>query len=329
MVIKKTFIDLYRGIDLSFRRLPLMIADSGCDGPTLWLTAAIHGDEINGTTAIHRILKRLNKINLTKGRIFAFPIMNPTGFETISRYESYDEEDLNRHFDGSNKGSVAQRHAELILQTILRTKPDMVIDLHTDSVNSIAYSIVDYPGIVTNPQPIKNSIALAKTLGFSWAIDTDKNAGYPLEKCLSGRLVSLGITAVTVELGGPRVIDNLFSSMGTEGVWKVIESLGMLGTKNYRKDEAPLKKINLFKERITSENTGIVEYMAKPGQTVEKKDILCKVKNVFGETIEIIKALEKVAVFSHEDRSITFPGQTLFTLAVERDVDDFTGIKEL
>lgn len=130
MKVVETFVQLVKGIDNSYRKIPLIEIDSEKEGPVIWLTAAIHGDEVTGTAIVQSIVKKLLKYPLKSGKIFAFPIMNPTGFETISRKEQYDEADLNRYFDGEPDGSPAERHAVLILNTILKTNPDYVIDLH-------------------------------------------------------------------------------------------------------------------------------------------------------------------------------------------------------
>lgn len=317
MKIRKSYLPLFRNIDQSVRKLPMLTAKENSPGPTIWLTAAIHGDEINGTAVIHELFKRFKTQPIKRGTIYSFPILNPSGFEAISRYELYEKEDLNRHFDGSDRGSVAERQANLILSTILETKPDYVIDLHTDSTNSIAYTIVDAPKELIEEKTLLLSIALAKKLGLLWAIDTEKNAGYSLEKCLTGRLVIEGVPAVTMELGGPLVIEETFKNQGTEAVWKVLTSLGIVSDNQEPIIETYPDKVFIFQERITTPKTGIIEYFVKPGQNVKKGTMLGKIRNVFGETIEIIYSPTKATVFSHEDQSIAFPGQILFTLAVE------------
>lgn len=323
MKIKKSYLPLFRSIDQSVRKLPMLTALADKSGPVIWLTAAMHGDEINGTAVVHELFKRFKISPLLKGKVYAFPILNPSGFETLSRHEPYEKEDLNRHFDGSDRGTLAERHASVILSTILETKPFSVIDLHTDSMNSIAYAIIDAPKSLKDEKVLLETIVLSKKLGLSWAIDTEKNAGYPLEKCLTGRLVTEGISAVTLELGGPLVVNETFKKLGTEAIWRMLSSLEMV-----EGEETPIKikipeKVYLFQERITTPRTGIIEYLVKPGQKVEKEEILGKIRNVFGEIVEVIRSPLEATVFSYEDQSIAFPGQTLFTLAVESQYNFF------
>jgi uncharacterized protein len=318
MIIRKDYIPLYKGIDLSHRRLPLMLADSGMKGPTVWVTAAIHGDEVTGTAVVLSLFDRFKNLPLLRGKVYAFPILNPSGFEAVSRHDVFEEEDLNRHFDMFSSRSLSKLHAGIILGSVMETKPSYVIDLHTDSLNSIAYILIDRPKILTNKKTLFDSIGLAKILGFPWAIDTDRQAGYPLEKCFTGRLITEGIPAVTIELGGPLYINDEFRSQGLTAVWNVLSSLSMVKGQEREFDNSEPKNAYYIEQRIRTESTGIISYRVKPGKHVREGEILGKVRNVFGETIEIIRASSKGVVFSHEDQSIAFPGQTMFTIAVEK-----------
>jgi uncharacterized protein len=325
MKIKKDFIDLFTGIDLTKRRLPYMEADSGKPGPVVSLSAAIHGDEVTGTAVIQKIFAILETHPLKKGKILAFPILNPPAFETISRREPYDEEDLNRQFDGDFEGSTAERLAGTIFGKIMEQRPDYAIDLHTDSMNSIAYTIVDLPTSLKDIGAFMESVAVAEELGFKWALDTEKTAGFPPENCLSGRLVYEGIPAVTIELGGPLLVIDAFKRQGVDAIWSFLKSLGMIdGKMTFDTKKVPMMGFT-FAERVRTQSTGIIEYKVRPGSLIEKGDTLGKIRNVFGETIEVIKAPVAGVLFSHEDQSVTFPGQTLFTIAVEADMPVYTG----
>ncbi|MGD8631098.1 MAG: succinylglutamate desuccinylase/aspartoacylase family protein, partial [Gammaproteobacteria bacterium] len=108
--------------------LPLQVIHSKRDGPRLFVSAAIHGDEINGVEIIRRLL-RLPMLKQLRGTLFAVPIVNVYGFINGSRYLP-DRRDLNRAFPGSEKGSMAARLAELFLEEIV-TRSDYGIDLHT------------------------------------------------------------------------------------------------------------------------------------------------------------------------------------------------------
>jgi hypothetical protein len=316
--ITKDYIPVFKGIDLSQRRLPVLIADSGELGPVIGLTAAVHGDEVTGTAVIQSLFKLLVRFPITKGKIFAFPILNPTGFETISRHLFYDGADLNRFFHGTSDGSAAERFASIILKSILDFKPDLVVDLHTDSANSIAYTLVDKPDALTDLLALRKSMTLAAKLGFAWAVDTDESVGYPAQNCLTGQLILRGIPAVTIELGGPLIISDTYRKLGLESLWNLLLDQGLVSqaipNSTSQKNSQSID-IYTFQERVRTQSTGIIEYRVKPGEIIKKTQVLGIIRNVFGETIEVIHSPTDGIVFSHEDQSVVFPGLALFTIA--------------
>ena len=96
----------------------------------LFVSAAIHGDELNGVEVIRRLLKR-RALNSIRGTLLAIPIVNVHGFLHQSRYLP-DRRDLNRSFPGSAKGSIAARLANTFRKHVVANS-DYGIDLHTGS----------------------------------------------------------------------------------------------------------------------------------------------------------------------------------------------------
>ena len=99
-------------------------------------------------TKQYRIESKTNTGNdspLKKGTLYALPLVNPAGFEMIKRENPYDEEDINRNFPGDASGSTTERLASAVFNSIIETKPDLVIDLHADTQNSLPYAIIDRP----------------------------------------------------------------------------------------------------------------------------------------------------------------------------------------
>lgn len=329
MKLRRDFIPLFRSIDGSTRRLPIMVVESEKAGPVIFLCAAIHGDEVNGTAVIQSVFKRIEREqSLISGKIIALPILNPVGFELVSRHEPYEEADLNRQFPGRADGDYPQRLACTILSLIEEEKPEVVLDLHTDSINSIAYTIVDFPKTVKDTKIIKNCMKLAYDLGFHWALDSEEAAGYPIEKSLSGALVTKGIKAVTIELGGPWVISEEFRKLGFDAVWRLLGKYGMVKANPDQKiieADIDTENILVFKDEVKIQSTGIVEFRVTPGQKIEAGQVLGKVRDVFGRTLETITSPRPGVIFSHDDQSVAFPGKSLFTIVYP---DAFTNLKE-
>lgn len=317
MEIIKTKIPIYKGIDQNSKSLPILIADSNKKGPIVWITAGIHGNEITGTSVIQTVFRNLKNNPLIKGKIFAFPIMNPSGFENNTRNEPHSQEDLNRTFDIETPSTSGQYLTKLILKTILNTKPDYLLDLHTDTSNSIAYSIVDYPPNV-NTQTLNRVINLAKQIRLPWGIDTEKNSGYPLYMCLSGQLMRNEIPSLTIELGGPNLIINKYKKIGVKAIFNLLYQQKMIN--NYKTDKQKFQEKRLFLyEEIYTNTSGLLEYIVKPGQTIKKGKILAIIRNIFGEKVEILKSPVNGILFSHCDQSVVFPGEILFTLGVTNE----------
>ena len=112
--------------------IPVHVIRGKRDGPRLFVSAAIHGDEINGVEIIRRLLK-LSALRQLRGTVLAVPIVNVHGFINHSRYLP-DRRDLNRSFPGSEKGSLAARIAHLFMEEIV-TKSTHGIDLHTGAIH--------------------------------------------------------------------------------------------------------------------------------------------------------------------------------------------------
>ena len=112
--------------------LPIHVIHSKLDGPVMFISAALHGDEINGVEIIRRVLN-VRAMSRLRGTIIAVPVVNLFGFINQSRYLP-DRRDLNRSFPGSEKGSMAGRLANLFLKEIV-AQCTHGIDLHTAAIH--------------------------------------------------------------------------------------------------------------------------------------------------------------------------------------------------
>ena len=177
------FLKILSGSDLSRHRMPYMQARSQRRGPTVWLTACCHGDEVGGIVVVQEVFKRLRKLPLLNGSLHAFPLMNPLGFEAGARHVTLSGEDLNRSFPGSTTGTLAERMANKIFSTIKATGPAVVLDLHNDWVRSIPYTVLDPPLFDSaNALPGQLATLAAKT---ELPVVVEQN---PLRKTLSDKL---------------------------------------------------------------------------------------------------------------------------------------------
>ncbi|MEC7946152.1 MAG: succinylglutamate desuccinylase/aspartoacylase family protein, partial [Myxococcota bacterium] len=123
-------------------RIPVLSIDSGVAGPVVCIGANLHGDESTGLGVVHALDGVLPRL-LARGRVFLYPSLNPLGLEQGSRRMPGDGLDPNRAFPGSARGSRAERHADRLWRDILARRPELYIDLHTDTAGAVPYAIVD------------------------------------------------------------------------------------------------------------------------------------------------------------------------------------------
>ena len=145
--VKLTVSESYSSMSV---RIPIHIRRAKQDGPVVFVTAALHGDEINGTGAVRQLVQDPD-FELIRGSMIFVPVLNLLAFDRHSRYLP-DRRDLNRSFPGSESGSLAGRMARTIFEEIV-SRCDYGIDLHTASVRRTNYPNVR--GDLSDPETVK------------------------------------------------------------------------------------------------------------------------------------------------------------------------------
>ncbi len=194
--------------------LPVHVLHGNTPGPTLFVSAAIHGDEINGVEVIRRLLK-LSLLKSMKGTLLAVPVVNVFGFLHLSRYLP-DRRDLNRSFPGSESGSGASRLANLFAREIIE-RSNYGIDLHTGAIHR-----ANLPQIRANLED-ETTLRLASAFGVPVMINSDIRDGslrqYAAEK---------GVPTLLYEAGEALRFDEACIRGGVRGVLSVMREIGML-----------------------------------------------------------------------------------------------------
>jgi uncharacterized protein len=168
---------------------PILVAHGAKAGPVLCLTAAIHGDELNGIEMVRRVVYDLDPQELS-GTLIGVPIVNLQGFRQGSRY-LMDRRDLNRHFPGHRRGSAASRIAHSLFSQII-VHCNALVDLHTGSFHR-----TNLPQ-VRGDLRIESVAHLTKGFGATSVL----NGGGPTGS-LRRAATDIGIPAVTLEAGEP------------------------------------------------------------------------------------------------------------------------------
>jgi predicted deacylase len=305
--VRYSFLKILTGSDLSRRRLPFMVIESVNPGPVVWLTGCIHGDEVTGIVTIQEVFKKIQRQPLRKGAIYAFPLMNPIGFEAGSRNITISREDLNRSFPGSKNGSLAERIADRIFTTISQTKPTLVLDLHNDWMKSIPYTVTDPNPNQINKQAYEKAGAAAEKSGFLVIHETEE-----IRRSFTYNLLAHNIPAFTIELGESYIVNEINVQYGVNSILNILNYLDMFEKKDEPfifevPDKIKGKSLRFVSEPVSSAS-GIIRFLAKPGDIVKKGQAVAKIYNTFGKLQDTVVCLHNGIVLGHSDSSVAYPG---------------------
>lgn len=241
---------------------PVLVVNGVEPGPTLCLTAALHGDELNGIETVRRVLYNLDPGKL-KGAVIGVPIVNLQGFHSGSRYLS-DRRDLNRFFPGDPNGSSASRLAYSFFNELV-THCSALVDLHTGSF--FRTNLPQLRGDLSNPRVVD----LTKGFGSTVVVHSEGTSG-----TLRRSAVEAGIPAVTLEAGAPSVLDEESVSHSVKGIRTLLNHLGMTTRFSLWGDPEPVYYNSVWQRAPVG---GIVFSRVTLGQSVRKGDLLGTVTN--------------------------------------------------
>ncbi len=282
-------------------RVPLIVIRGKEKGKKFGLTAALHGNELNGIPTIFKLIDSISPEKL-KGTLVLCPISNVPGYLANQRYFS-DNVDLNRIMPGSPVGSSSQIYAHQFLTKII-AKFDYLLDLHTAShgrVNSL-YLRADLENEETrtlaylqNPQIIVQKFDESGTLR-AWANEQ-------------------GIPAITIEIGNPNDFQHKLVDETLEGILNTLRYLKMIDG-NVR-DMVTNATVCDHSYWIYSSKGGIVDVLPNLAEKVNKGDVIANVYNVFGEVKEEVRADRSGIVIGKNVRPNCDAGTRILHLGVD------------
>lgn len=299
--------------DIVERRIPVLCLDSAVDGPVVWMTACIHGDEPGGTAIVHDVFARLRKIGLKRGRLHAFPLVNSLGFENTSRYLNIEREDLNRCFPGNSVGTAGEQIAERIYSAIIASAPALVIDLHNDWIQSVPYILLEHPGCCSTREVHRRSLELARATGRLLVCDGPDAA----DGSLSAALVAAGIPAFTLEAGGACGIVESGVAAGAAGVLGALHALGMcdLDDPSGGLESAPPGVLH-YTDVPRCTTSGLVRFCVAPGERIVARQPVARIFSAFGSCEETLRAESAGIVLGLADHARAAPASEVIAIAV-------------
>ena len=293
--------DLYTGTSLS---MPVKVVSGKRAGPVLFVSAAIHGDELNGVEIIRRLLKR-KLLRSMRGTLIAVPVVNVHGFLDQSRYLP-DRRDLNRSFPGSGKGSIAARMANTFVQEIV-ANAEVGIDLHTGAINRS-----NLPQVRANLSDERN-LELARVFGAPVVVDSAIRDG-SLRECAAER----GLPMLVYEAGEALRFDELSIRAGLRGIFNVMRHLGMLPKPKAKKPIVPVVADSTSWVRAPA--SGILSHKAKLGSSVAEGQRLAVVGDPLGEDETEVLAPFDGIVIGRSNLPLAHEGDALFNMAAFKSV---------
>lgn len=236
---------------------PVLIVNGATPGKTLCLTAAVHGDELNGIEMIRRIMYNLESDKLT-GTVIGVPVVNLMGFRRNSRYLP-DRRDLNRYFPGNTKGSSASRIAHSFFSQVIR-HCDALVDIHTGSFHRT--NLTQLRADLSNEKVAE----LAQNFGTIAVLNSRGNYG-----SLRAAAVRFGIPSVTMEAGEPMRMQSEVVAEGVKAIQVMMTKTGMYGKASKWYKPAPVYYKSVW---VRVNQSGILFSQAPLGKRVMPGEVL-------------------------------------------------------
>lgn len=281
--------------------VPVLVAHGAKSGPVLCLTAAVHGDEINGIEMVRHLMFDIEPQQLA-GTVIGVPIVNLDGFRRGERYLS-DRRDLNRHFPGNVHGSAASRVAHSLFENVVR-HCDYLVDLHTGSLART--NLPQIRGDLKNP----DVVALARQLGGITVLD-----GRGAKGTLRRAATDAGIPTLTLEAGGPHILEQSAVDIGVKALRTLLDNLDMHSSGSFW--DAP-QPVFYESEWVRSSQGGILLSKVKLGERVRTGQVLGTVVDPVTNTGSAILAPFDGRILGMAENQVVQTGYATYHVGVEK-----------
>lgn len=271
------------------------------EGPTVSVTAAVHGDELNGTGAIRRLIME-EQFELRAGTLVLVPVVNIVGFERHSRYLP-DRRDLNRSFPGSSEGSLSSRMALSFFKRVTR-RCDYGIDLHTAAVRR------------TNFPNVRADMADPKLAPFARAFGAELivNGAGP-KGSLRRSACRAGCPTLILEAGEVWKIEPTVVEYALQGIRNCLVYLGMV---EGPPTEPPYRIETDTTKWVRATNGGFLHFHVSPGDIVKRGDALATVTSLLGEEQGTVVAPREGVILGMTTLPAVSPGDVIAHIAFSK-----------
>lgn len=279
---------------------PVLVVNGAKRGPVLCLTAAVHGDELNGIEVVRRVMYDLEPAKLS-GAVIGVPIVNLQGFRRGSRYLP-DRRDLNRFFPGNPDGSLASRIAHSFFNEVIN-KCEALVDLHTGS-----FKRTNLPQLRAD---LNNPDVVDLTRGFgSTVVLHSAGSGGTLRRAASDR----GIPSVTLEAGEPARLQEKEVEHGTKGIMTLLTELGMYRKVTFWGSREPVYYRSKW---VRADRGGVLFSEVELGERVSKNQVLGTITDPITNVKSTLRASINGRVLGMALNQFVMPGFAAFRIGIE------------
>ncbi len=285
--------------------LPVMVLHGATEGPTVWVSAAIHGDEVGGVEVVARLIRTLDPRRIA-GTVLAVPIVNVHGFINGDRYLP-DRRDLNRAFPGSARGSLAGQIAHLMMTEVVQ-RCSLGIDLHTGSDHRA--NLPQIRADLDDP----TTRHLAHTFGAPAVIHAQLRDG-----SLRAAAREVGAKLLLYEAGEAWRFDEHCIRTGVDGTRRVLADLGMIEglPATFDREVAESRRTKWVRAR----RSGILQFSVDLGDRVSKGEAIAAITDSFGRRLSVVRAPISGLVIGRTHYPLVNRGDALAHVA-DTDGDD-------
>lgn len=298
---KNVSLNVAKLYDLTPISIPIEVIRGKEEGPVLFLTGAIHGDEIIGPEIIRRVLNK-RALSEIKGTLIAVPIVNIYGYNAKSRYLP-DRRDLNRSFPGRKDGALASQISHLLMKEVV-SKSTHGIDFHSGAIHR------------SNLPQIRASLddratkKMALNFGVSVVIDSRVRDG-----SLRDAVRKMKIPVLLFEGGEALRFDESAIRKGVNGTFKIMRSIGMLPPIKSPPHHSFIARDSSW---VRAPHSGMVTQDVKLGKKVTRGEVLAVISDPFGNvSIPIVSKLSGV-VIGRTELPLVNRGDAMFHIATLR-----------
>lgn len=298
--MKIPIVRLYTDTDIS---MPVHVLRGRQAGPTLFVSAAVHGDELNGVEIIRRLINT-KSLRVIAGTLILVPMVNVYGVLNQSRYMP-DRRDLNRSFPGSTRGSLTGIVADTFLSEIV-SHCQYGIDLHTGALHRS-----NLPQIRANLKDQET-----RTLSEAFGVPVLLNASLR-DGSLRQAAVEKGAKVLVYEAGEALRFDELSIRAGVRGIMNVLRTLDMIKSRKHKTArKSPFKPLIANTSNWTRATaSGIVNSLKDLGDSVHEGDPLAEIGSPLGDIFEKVRAKRSGIIIGKQNIPLVQKGDAMFHIA--------------